>query len=311
MNRALRLLADWWSRPVPAARIAWLRLITYAFLWLDVFDFTGDVIAHGYGAADLYRPILLARLLHIPTPDPVTVQVLRVVILAGAVVAATGWRPRVFGTVVALAYTWWQLVNMSYGKVDHDHLALLVAVWVLPTAGAAAFRDTARNEAAGFALRCVQVAVTATYFLAACAKLRMGGLDWPTGATFAWSIVRRGSELAQPLLHVPLLLVVAQFALLAAELLSPLLFVLRGRWRLAYVLFWATFHLVTYLGIGIHFLPTAILLTAFLPLERAMAWVGSTLGRTLPAREREPDHGRSPATSSSGTTRTGNGSSAS
>lgn len=309
MNRAVAYLAGWWCRPVPAARVAWLRVLTYAFLWLDVFDFTGDVIAHGYGAAELYRPVLFARLLHIPAPNPVTVQLLRAVILAGAVVAATGWRPRLFGTVVALAYTWWQLVNMSYGKVDHDHLAILVAVWVLPTAGVAAFRDTSRGEAAGFALRCVQVAVTGTYFLAALAKLRMGGLDWPTGATFAWSIVRRGSWLAHPLLDVPHLLVVAQFGLLSAELLSPLLLVLRGRWRLALVLFWATFHLVTYLGIGIHFLPTAILLTAFLPLERVAAWVRDAVGRLLPPRERA--YGRSPATSSSGTTRTGNGSSAS
>lgn len=286
-------------------------MLTYAFLWLDVFDFTGDVIAHGYGATQLYRPILLARMLHIPAPNPVTVQVLRVVILAGAVVAATGRRPRIFGTVVALAYTWWQLVNMSYGKVDHDHLAILVAVWVLPTAGAAAFGDDRRNEAAGFALRCVQVAVVGTYFLSACAKLRMGGLDWPTGATFAWSIVRRGSDLAHPLLQVPLLLVVAQFGLLSAELLSPLMLVLRGRWRLACVLFWAAFHLVTYLGIGIHFLPTAILLTAFLPLEQVMTRLGTAFGRVLPRREREPAYGRRPATSPSGTTRTGKGSSAS
>ncbi|MBO0828567.1 MAG: hypothetical protein J2P24_12370 [Streptosporangiales bacterium] len=304
MNRAVACLAGWWCRPAPASRIAWLRVLTYAFLWLDVFDFTGDVIAHGYGAAELYRPVLLARLLHVPAPNPVTVQVLRVAILAGAVVAAAGWRPRLSGTVVALAYTWWQLVNMSYGKVDHDHLAILAAVWVLPTAGVASSRDDSRGEAAGFALRCVQVAVTGTYFLSALAKLRMGGPDWPTGATFAWSIVRRGSWLAHPLLDVPHLLVAAQFGLLTAELLSPLLLVLRGRWRLALVLFWASFHLVTYLGIGIHFLPTAILLTAFLPLERVAAWVRRPVVR-------EPGYGRSPATSSSGTPRTGNGSSAS
>jgi len=59
-----------------------------------------------------------------------------------------------------------------------------------------------------------------------------------------------------------------QWTVLVAEFCSPLLLVAR-RWPLwAGLAFFATFHLMTYLTIRIHFLPLVVCLTAFLPLER-------------------------------------------
>jgi hypothetical protein len=57
--------------------------------------------------------------------------------------------------------------------------------------------------------------------------------------------------------------------LILAEALSPIVFVLRGRWRAAFIGFWLMFHLTTYLSITIHFLPTAVGWLAFAPLEQA------------------------------------------
>ena len=81
---------------------------------------------------------------------------------------------------------------MSYGKVDHDRIAFLVALAVLPTIGRARFRDRRRSEAAGWAMAAVLVAVMLTYFLAAWAKIRFGGWDWPTGSTLTRAVLRRG-----------------------------------------------------------------------------------------------------------------------
>jgi hypothetical protein len=114
------------------------------------------------------------------------VHTLQAAIVAGCLIAAAGFLPRLAGWAAALAFTWWLFIDMSYGKVDHDHLALLVALYVLPTIGpsgtrrdrrwafedigrrwvaTSGWRDMARTEAVGWALRCVQVAVVATYFL--------------------------------------------------------------------------------------------------------------------------------------------------
>ena len=263
----------WWFAPVPARRVAVLRRVVYAFVVFDVLVLVNDVVPHGYGPASLYRPLLIPRLLHLPAPNPVYVQLLRAVLIGAAVVGATGRLPRVAGWVVAAAYLDWIFLGFSYGKVDHDHLALVVALCVLPLAGAARGGE---SEAAGWAMRCVQVAAIATYFLSSYAKVRHGGWGWANSATFAWAVSRRGTDLAEPLLRHPGVLVAAQWGLLVMEALTPVILFLRGR------LLWlalgglVAFHLVTYLMIEIHFLPTVVCLLAFLPLERLRVGAFST-----------------------------------
>jgi hypothetical protein len=156
---------------------------------------------------------------------------------------------------------------MSYSKIDHDHFALIVALWVLPTVGVARFRTPRRSEAAGWALLYIQIACIATYFLSAMAKVRFGGWDWPTGSTFAWAMTRRGTDLGKLMLDPPWILIASQFAIMAIELLTPLLLVLRGRFRYVFVVLLLGFHLGTYLTLEIHFLPLVVCLLAFLPLE--------------------------------------------
>jgi hypothetical protein len=256
----------------PLGRIAVFRVVIYTFVVADLFLFVNDVIPHAAGDDDLYRPLLLRRVLELPAPSLPYAEALRVVLVVGCGLLAWGRLPRPAGTVVglavALAFTDWVSIGMSYSKVDHDHLALVVALWVLPTVGRSRFRDVTRSEAAGLALLCVQVAVVSCYFLSAWAKVRFGGWDWVTGATFTWAVIRRGTPLGRLLLDPPWLLVAGQFALFTLEAAAPLLLFLRGRWLYLLVGVYVAFHAVTFAGITIHFLPHAICLTAFLPVER-------------------------------------------
>ena len=57
------------------------------------------------------------------------------------------------------------------------------------------------TEAGGWALRITQLAVVATYVLAAAAKLRFGGVDWVSSSVLARAIIRSLS--AAPDLEVP------------------------------------------------------------------------------------------------------------
>jgi hypothetical protein len=106
-----------------------------------------------------------------------------------------------------------------------------------------------------------------TYFLAAFAKLRFGGLDWVSSATLVRAVARRGTSLGDPLLDYPWVLQATQWLLVAFELAAPLLLV-RGRVGRA---MWAgavTLHAVTFATVTIVFLPHVVCLAAFLPLER-------------------------------------------
>jgi hypothetical protein len=264
----------WWFSPVPVRRVVALRVVVYLFVALDVLWWTRWAGDHRVVPAELYRPLLVGRLLPLPVPTPDLVNGLRVALPVAALLAATGRAPRLAGAAVFGLYAQWLVVAMSYGKVDHDRFAFLVALAVLPTVGRARWADRGETEAAGWAVRCVQVAVVATYFLAAWAKLRFGGLEWVNGSTLTWAVTRRGTALADPLLHVPWLLQATQWGIVALELGSPLVFVLPDRLRAGYLWLLVGFHLVTFATITILFLPHVVCLLAFAPLER--------LGRAAP-----------------------------
>ncbi|MPZ27193.1 MAG: MFS transporter permease [Micromonosporaceae bacterium] len=268
-------MARWLTAPVPLGRLAAFRTLVYLFVIGDLLHFTSWVRGHADLPGELYRPLLVGRLLPFPTPTPALVYGVFAALLLAAAVAATGRLPRLAGGAVALLYLQWMLIAMSYGKVDHDRFGLLVALAVLATVGRARHGDPTRSEAAGWALRATQLAVVATYFLASWAKLRYGGLDWITSATLTWAIIRRGTVLGDALLGAPWLLIAGQAGIVAFELLSPLLFVLRERWRYAAVGFLYSFHLVSFAAITISFLPHLVAMTSFLPLERVrpVEWV--------------------------------------
>jgi hypothetical protein len=124
-------------------------------------------------------------------------------------------------------------------------------------------------------LRVTQIAVVSTYFLAAWAKLRFGGVDWVTSSVLARAIIRRGTDLADLIAPVPWLLILAQFGIVAFELASPTVFILRSRLRYAAVGFFYSFHLVTFAMITISFAPHLAATASFLPLEkvRPVRWV--------------------------------------
>ncbi|MFC6883116.1 MULTISPECIES: HTTM domain-containing protein [Actinomadura] len=293
----------WWYGPIPRARIAWLRVVAYVFLPFDMLLLTSSSLAHARLPADLYQPVRLARWLHLPAPTPAAMYTVLVVTIAAGLVAMTGRvLPRATGYVAAAGYLWWVTISMSYGKVDHDHLALVVALWVLPSVGRAGFGDRRGSEAAGWSTRSIQVSVVAAYFLSSWAKIRVGGFpEWPNGATVQWALSRRGTPFGRSLIQFPLMLKISQWGTFVAEFTSPALLFVRGRPLYLGVIGFALFHAVTYALMTIHFLPHAIFLSAFLPLERVTdrlparvrGWLGAAPGAS-PAAEEERADGSEP-----------------
>ena len=124
------------------------------------------------------------------------------------------------------------------------------------------------TERAGWAVRMVQVGAVCIYALSAWAKMRFGGWGWANGATLIWALTRRPNGIGPWVGSHPALTHALQWIVLVAEFCSPVLLWLRGRALYAGLLFWAGFHLSTYVMLKIHFLPLVVCLLAFLPLER-------------------------------------------
>jgi hypothetical protein len=260
-------IGRWWFSPVPLSRIERLRSIIYGFLLFDVLLLRPWVSDRGMLPADLYHPLFIGRLLPFPTPTAAIVGTVKYVLVLSALAVVFRRSPRLLGSLVFVLYLQWMLFAFSYGKVDHDRVAFLVALAVLPTVPPSTSAHDSPSEAAGWALRCIQVGVVLTYFLAVMAKLRYGGVDWVNGATLTRAVLRRGSPLAAPLSSRPWILHVTQYLIVLFELASPLLLV-KGRVGRAYLLLAVTFHIVTFAMIEILFWPHVVCLSAFLALER-------------------------------------------
>ncbi|SDT12809.1 hypothetical protein SAMN04489752_3438 [Brevibacterium siliguriense] len=260
----------WFMPAVPLARVAVFRMFIYVFIIIDVLTISGDVIAHGW-TPEFYQPLWLARFLHIPAVSVLGAQILLTLIIVFSLLAAAGILQRLSGWAVAISFGAWMFYTQGYGYVAHDHMALVIAAFVLPTIGAARFRDVGTASAkAGWALRIVQIAVVLTYFYSVVMKWIASGniTHWANGAVIIWALMRRGAEWSKPFLEMPGLLIAAQWATLVFEFLSPVVLFLKDKWLYGAVAFFFLFHLMTYLALGIHFLPTVICWAAFLPLEK-------------------------------------------
>ena len=277
-------IGSWFTRPVPLARVAVFQVIAYLFIPIDVFLTTAWVRAHADVPTAFYQPLVIGDLLRLPVPTHTVVLAVQWALVVAALAAATGRAPRLLGTAVFLLYGEWMVIAMSYGKVDHDRIAFLVALAVLPTIGRVRLRDRRSSEAAGWAMAAVFVAVMLTYFLAAWAKMRFGGWDWATGSTLTRAVVRRGTDLSLWTLEVPWLLPAAQWVMLVVEFASPLMLLVRSdRARIALVALLLGFHVMVYAGVTIIFLPHCIAILSILPWERfTPAW------RAAPADADDP-----------------------
>ncbi len=266
-ERVRRWWDEYWFDPVPVARVdvfARIIAVTAAFTVVVTDRWALD---HRFAPSEFYRPIALARVLGLPAPTPTTMSLLVPAVLAASVWVFTRRAPRAAGAALFLTYGVWLLWAFSWSKVDHDRLTIMVALGVLavtPRTGAAVER------LGGWALRTVQVVFVLAYPFSAWSKIRFGGWGWMNSATFARAIVRRGSFVGDWFLHVPGLLVLAQWSFIAFEVAAVVLLFPKAPRNLRTIALVGVvlLHAMTFLMIGISFLPHTVCLAAFFPLER-------------------------------------------
>jgi vitamin K-dependent gamma-carboxylase-like protein len=275
---------QFWFSPVPLARVAVFRIVIYLYLIVDVI-FTRWHLEHGYLPKSWYEPLWIGRHLHIPAPTSEGMTIVMISIVVLSVVAAAGKGRRTAGPAIALLYFYWVYIGFTYGKVDHDRTALLVALAVLPTVRWTGVRNQIEDAGAGWMLRAVQVAVVLVYLFAAVTKMRETGIAWVTGTILVSAIVRRGTMFADPLLNYPWVLHFIQGFTLFFEFTSPIM-LFRNRLGRFYVLTAFLFHMTSFALITISFRSHVVCLLAFVPLERVVERVLTPFGvfrRGVPA----------------------------
>ena len=143
--------------------------------------------------------------------------VVQVVLVVAALLAALGYRYRFAAPVAAVLYLYWQCLGQSWGEMKHARVTLVLgpAVPVRRARRAAALgrlvagrggARAARPEASrrtpddepsrngAWAVRAIQVALAALYFLSGYSKLRAVGIDWIWGDTLRQAIQDKASS---------------------------------------------------------------------------------------------------------------------
>lgn len=310
--KALRAIAGWWVAPVPRARVAWVRVLVGAMALLDAVVFLRSPRDRS-GTPEFYDPVPVASALGLPAPTGSIPALLLAGIGIGLVGLAVGARARppaavqvVGGLLLSGCYSIWCLYGMSFGYVAHDHMAIMVAMLVLPTAGVCRYADTTGSEGAGWALRMVQVFTVLTYTGSVLAKAVLNGWDlirWGNSGTLVWAFLRRPNPVNVHLVDQALLLRASQWGAMALELAAPLVFLVRERRRWLVVLFFVGFHVSTFVLLGIHFLPTVVCWSAFLPWERYAAWLSRRRSTRRPVGQPVGPSAGTPLTPNSRSTR--------
>lgn len=263
--------SGWFFQPVALGRVAAMRFLAGAFIWVDWWWYMPWIIGHRHVPGELYQPLFIARVLPIfPVPSYWVVVGTLVVMLAASIPMMCNKAPRLFGWIVAIAYFEWMIIAMSYGKVDHDKFGFLILLFVLATMPKAKWGDrTHLSEHVGWGFNLVQIGVICTYFFASWAKFRIGGFEWVNSATMTWAVIRRGTEFSTWMLEYPWMLRVSQWGIVGFELLSPIvMFVAAKRLKYGIVAFFYLFHVTVFLAVEISFLPHMVAMACFLPLER-------------------------------------------
>lgn len=182
-----KLLSAWFFAPVPALRLAVLRVLILGFSTAYVLFGAPLLLKFGNDAA--FQPVGVVSILARPLPTLAAYAVYALCIAAG-VCATVGFRYAQSAPVFALSLLWVTSYRNSWGMVFHTENLFVLHTLILACCPQAADCLTRRapNHARsamssdyGWPLRVLSVVTVATYVIAGIAKLQHAGVTWAFG----------------------------------------------------------------------------------------------------------------------------------
>ncbi len=189
----LRRLDSFWYAPLPALRLAYLRLLVgaYSLIYLAVWA-PNFLNVSGY-APERFSPVGPVSLLVSPLPPIQATLIFGLTLLTG-LAFSLGWHYRWLGPIYAVLLLWTTSYRSSWGMIFHTENLMTLHVMLLSVAPAAdtfsldrkALRATSDNPANphgryGWCIRAMCTVTVAAYLLAGVAKLRVSGWAWASG----------------------------------------------------------------------------------------------------------------------------------
>ena len=185
----IRGITRWWFAPVPAQRLAALRIVVGLF----AVGYLGARLPHLFALAHFdraqFQPIGVVSVLDRPLL-PIVVQMLTLATFACSIAFVLGYRRAVLGPLFALLLLWTLTYRNSWGMVFHTEnlLVLHVVVLALSDSEHAWSLDARRRGVSppehgryGWPLKLMCAVVVCAYLIAGVAKLKFAGMAWVWG----------------------------------------------------------------------------------------------------------------------------------
>jgi hypothetical protein len=193
-----RRLDQWWFAPFVPERLAVLRICVGIYAWLSLVILSQNLLSYTSFAKAYFAPVgLVAVVLDAPLAAGWLYLALGMALLLGPA-CIWGYRFWLTGPVFALLVLWLMTYRSSWGMVFHTENLLVIHLFILAAAPAAAAcsidarrrarrRTLARHEIAdgryGWPVRLMCLATTVTYAIAGWAKWQHVGAEWFLGET--------------------------------------------------------------------------------------------------------------------------------
>jgi len=193
MRGVLSRVDRFWYRPVPATRLAALRIIIGGFTLGYVVIRRPHLMGYADFDASQFEPTGVTSALSGTVPDDLLRVLVVLTILAGvAFVTGTGFRAT--GPIFAMLLLFVTSYRNSFGQIFHTENLMVLHVMVLsltPAADAVSVDAWRRGETRasepdgryGWGIQLMCLLTVLTYFISGQTKLRNAGLDWMTTDT--------------------------------------------------------------------------------------------------------------------------------
>ncbi|HET9201497.1 MAG TPA: HTTM domain-containing protein [Dehalococcoidia bacterium] len=303
MTSALEGLAIRWFQPVPAERLALLRIAIGGYALLYLLVRFANLNSYGSFEDSQFDAVGPVALLSEPL-DGSVVTLLLLATMGSGIAFVAGWRFALTGPLFAVLLLWVISYRNSFGQIFHTENLVVLSVLILalaPSADSHSLDERIERTHArvddgyryGWAVRLICLVTVLAYVVAGLTKLQNAGTDWLTGDVLrnyvAYDNLRK-IELGD--VHSPLGAWMVSYGWMfpplalfsvAVELGAPLA-LLGGRTTRIWIAAAWIFHvgilavmaiMFPYQLLGIAFLP-------FLPVEQGWQRLRTTIGNYLP-----------------------------
>ena len=181
-------IAHFWDIEYSEINSKVAHFVVYGAVLYYMRDFA-DVYKYWYQYKEMYEPILLLKVLHIPLVSNEFLMVLYALFVIACISSMMGIFLKLNSVLVAILFILFQGWDYSFGKINHGFAPLTYIVILLAVQSFVAF-DNRKTM-----LQLIRATIASCYLMAGLEKLFISQLNWISAATFSTYLLQHPTDI--------------------------------------------------------------------------------------------------------------------